>query len=58
MELLYGKRLSKDLDAIRHESRIKRELLKLIKKASTPEICARGLFVRRWHKQYADHRLD
>jgi mRNA interferase RelE/StbE len=32
MELLYGKRFSKDLDAIHHESRIKRELLKLIEK--------------------------
>lgn len=32
MELLYGKRFSKDLDAIRHESRIKADLLKLIKK--------------------------
>ena len=32
MELLYGKRFSKDLDAIRHESKIKADLLKLIEK--------------------------
>jgi mRNA interferase RelE/StbE len=31
MELLYGKRFSKDLDAIRNESKIKAYLLKLIK---------------------------
>ena len=30
MELLYGKKFSKDLDAIRHETKIKAELLKLI----------------------------
>ena len=30
MELLYGKEFSKDLDAIRHETKIKAELLKLI----------------------------
>ena len=30
MELLYGKRFSKDLDAIRHESEIRADLLKLI----------------------------
>ena len=30
MELLYGKRLSKDLDTIRHESKIRADLLKLI----------------------------
>ena len=32
MELLYGKRFSKDLDAIGHESKIKADLLKLIEK--------------------------
>ena len=32
MELLYGKRFSKDLDAIRHQSKIKADLLKLIEK--------------------------
>jgi mRNA interferase RelE/StbE len=32
MELLYGKRFSKDLDAIEHESKIKADLLKLIEK--------------------------
>jgi len=32
MELLYGKRFSKDLDAIGHESKIKTDLLKLIEK--------------------------
>ncbi len=32
MELLYGKRFSKDLDAIRHESKVKADLLKLIEK--------------------------
>jgi mRNA interferase RelE/StbE len=31
MDLLYGKRFSKDLDAIRHEAKIKAQLLKLIK---------------------------
>jgi len=31
MEVLYGKRFSKDLDAIRSESRIRADLLKLIK---------------------------
>jgi hypothetical protein len=31
MELLYGKKFSKDLDAIRHETKIKAQLLKLIK---------------------------
>ena len=30
MEVLYGKRFSKDLDAIRSESRIRADLLKLI----------------------------
>jgi len=30
MELLYGKKFSKDLDAIRHETKIKEQLLKLI----------------------------
>ena len=30
MELLYGKTFSKDLDAIRHETKIKEQLLKLI----------------------------
>jgi mRNA interferase RelE/StbE len=30
MELLYGKKFSKDLDAIRHETKIKAQLLKLI----------------------------
>jgi mRNA interferase RelE/StbE len=30
MELLYGKRFSKDLDAIRNESKIKADVLKLI----------------------------
>jgi mRNA interferase RelE/StbE len=30
MELLYGKKFSKDLDALRHETKIKAELLKLI----------------------------
>jgi mRNA interferase RelE/StbE len=32
MELLYGKRFSKDLDAIGHESKIKADLLKVIEK--------------------------
>jgi len=30
MELLYGKNFSKDLDALRHETKIKAQLLKLI----------------------------
>jgi mRNA interferase RelE/StbE len=30
MELLYGKKFSKDLDAIRHETKIKAQLLILI----------------------------
>jgi hypothetical protein len=30
MELLYGKNFSKDLDAIRHETKIKAQLLKLL----------------------------
>jgi mRNA interferase RelE/StbE len=30
MEILYGKRFSKDLDAIRNESKIKADLLRLI----------------------------
>jgi len=32
MELLYGKSFSKDLDAIRHESKIKKDLLELMEK--------------------------
>jgi mRNA interferase RelE/StbE len=32
MELLYGKRFSKDLDAIRYESKSKADLLKLTEK--------------------------
>ena len=32
MEILYGKKFSKDLDAIRHESKIKADLLKVIEK--------------------------
>jgi mRNA interferase RelE/StbE len=31
MDLLYGKRFSKDLDAIRHEAKIRAQLLQLIK---------------------------
>ena len=31
MELLYGKKFSRDLDAIRHETKIKAQLLQLIK---------------------------
>jgi mRNA interferase RelE/StbE len=31
MEILYGKRFSKDLDAIRNESKIKADLLRLIR---------------------------
>ena len=30
MKLLYGKRFSKDLDAIRHEAKVKKKLLELI----------------------------
>lgn len=30
MEILYGKKFSKDLDAVRHETNIKAHLLKLI----------------------------
>ena len=30
MEILYGKKFSKDLDVIRHETSIKAQLLKLI----------------------------
>jgi len=30
MEILYGKKFSKDLDAIRYETKIKAQLLKLI----------------------------
>jgi len=37
MELLYGKNFSKDLDAIRHETKIKEQLLKLIETIKTSE---------------------
>lgn len=32
MELLYGKRFSKDLDTIRHEAKVKKALLELIER--------------------------
>jgi mRNA interferase RelE/StbE len=32
MELLYGKRFSKDLDSMRHEAKVKRTLLELIER--------------------------
>jgi hypothetical protein len=32
MEILYGKRFSKDLDAIRHDAKVKRILLELIER--------------------------
>jgi mRNA interferase RelE/StbE len=31
MDVFYGKRFSKDLDAIRHENKVKKNLLELIK---------------------------
>jgi len=32
MELIYGKRFSKDLDAIQHEAKVKKALLELIER--------------------------
>ena len=32
MEILYGKRFSKDLDAIRHDAKVKKTLLELIER--------------------------
>ena len=43
MELLYGKNFSKDLDAIRHETKIKEQLLKLIETNEAPRSKLRGI---------------
>ena len=37
MELLYGKRFSKDLDAIRHEAKVKEALLELVEHLKAAE---------------------
>jgi mRNA interferase RelE/StbE len=37
MELLYGKRFSKDLDGIRHEAKVKQALLALIESLKTAD---------------------
>ena len=35
MELLYGKRFSKDLDGIQHEAKVKKALLELVERLKT-----------------------
>ena len=37
MELLYGKRLSKDLDVIRHEAKVKEALFELVEQLKAAE---------------------
>ena len=64
MELLYGKKFSKDLDAIRHESKIKADLLKLIEKIRAADSLADLKGVRKiegyqgyFRMKVADYRL-
>ena len=64
MELLYGERFSKDLDAIRHESKIKADLLKLMEKIRAADSLADLKDVRKiegyqgyFRIKVADYRL-
>jgi mRNA interferase RelE/StbE len=64
MELLYGKQFSKDLDAIRHETKIKAELLKLIEAIIAADSLTNLKGVRKiegyqayFRIKVADHRL-
>jgi len=47
MKLLYGKRFSKDLDAIRHEAKVKKHLLELIEKIKETDSLANLKGVRK-----------
>ena len=47
MKLLYGKRFSKDLDAIRHEAKVKKHLLELIERIKETDSLANLKGVRK-----------
>jgi len=47
MKLLYGKRFSKDLDAIRHEAKVKKKLLELIEQIKETDSLANLKGVRK-----------
>ncbi|KPK44430.1 MAG: hypothetical protein AMK74_05205 [Nitrospira bacterium SM23_35] len=47
MKLLYGKRFSKDLDAIRHEAKVKKHLLELIEQIKKTDSVANLKGVRK-----------
>jgi len=47
MKLLYGKRFSKDLDAIRHEAKVKKKLLELIEQIKETDSLANLKSVRK-----------
>jgi mRNA interferase RelE/StbE len=47
MKLLYGKRFSKDLDAIRHEAKVKKNLLELIEQIKETDSLANLKGVRK-----------
>ena len=47
MKLLYGKRFNKDLDAIRHEAKVKKKLLELIEQIKETDSLANLKGVRK-----------
>ena len=47
MKLLYGKRFNKDLDAIRHEAKVKKKLLELIEQIKETDSLANLKAVRK-----------
>jgi len=47
MKLFYGKRFSKDLDAIRHEAKVKKKLLELIEQIKETDSLANLKSVRK-----------
>jgi mRNA interferase RelE/StbE len=64
MELLYGKKFSKDLDAVAHDAQIKADLLKLIEKIRSADSLADLKGVRKimgyqgyFRMKVADYRL-